>query len=242
MKTKTFLCLLSLFAVSCSNSTTNNGGPQNTTVMQWKVGSRTTIVTTPRDTSSNDFDMELSSHDTIIRTIVSTHQTFMGRSNVTIYQDSFPATPGIVSNGYMSQDNDGTVWIFSYGENAWIDYFNKKFIDAIGWVKCYDPASVEWNSEFDIGPYESSDHTFVNYSETLQPDDTVSVNGKTYTAKHVLYTMTTSTAGYASFFTVFADSYLVFQLGMPAIEIDHSFHDWVQQAHFGLTTRVSQTQ
>jgi hypothetical protein len=242
MRNRVLLLLLSLLALSCSNSSSNNGGPSNSTTMQWTVGSRTTFVSTLRDSAANNFDMELPSwHDTIVRTIISTNQTIQGRSNVTIYRDSDTRSAFIglpYTTGYISQDNDGSVWIYDYALDAWSEYFNNKFFPGIGWVKCYDPQSSAWSGSYDIGAIEGSDHTYVLYDETLEPDDTVSVNGKSYAAKHILYTVSTSTQGYTSFFTVYVDSYLVFGLGMPALEIEHSFVDWGHGSHYGITTRM----
>ena len=244
MKQTLGLVLLSLLGLSCSNSSSNSGTTPASTVMQWTAGSRSIYALNLRDTANNNFDMDIASwYDTTVRTIISTNQTFMGKSNVMEYRDSdmqsaFPGIPGIVSYGFMSQDNDGTVWIYGYGGDVWDNYFTHKFID-VGWVKYYDGSASNWNNDIDIGTYVNSNaDTHVLYSESLQNDDTVSMQGKSYTAKHILHTITTSTTGYTSFFTIYIDSYLVFELGMPMKEIVHSYTDWEQKKYYGTTNRM----
>jgi hypothetical protein len=204
--------------------------------MQWKAGSVSTFAINARDTAAANLDFDVPwGFDTMIRTIVSTNQTFMGKSNVAIYRDSSTRTRKSTL-GHMTQDADGTVWIYNFGQDIWQNYFTSagKTISDIGWIKYYDASnSANWFNNIDIGTFVNGYDTYVVYSETRDADETILVSGKSYMAKHTLHTITTSSTGYTSFFTIYIDSYLVFDLGGPAKEIVHSYTDWINKEHPG---------
>ncbi len=197
--------------------------------MNWKAGDQSTYTVQRRDTASADFDIGLAPiKDTIVRTILSTNQTFMGRSNVAIYRDS--STHSRTSTlGHMSQDDNGDLWIYNFGEAASAPFWQSvsQPVADIGWVEYGSLGGVEqsWTASgyivpgSEIGGHENE----MTDDAELKDDDTVTVQGKTYTAKHILHTLSTNTSPTVDFYTIYIDSYVVPSLGQVVKEIVHSY-------------------
>lgn len=210
--------------------------------MQWKSGATATYAVTQRDTSSANFDNELpTAYDTIIRTITAVNQFYLGISNVTVYRDSSTRTRKSTV-GRMYQDADGAVRIWDWAQPIWSVYFGSYPLSDEGWVEYAGPtsstASMNWSTYFNIGRFVGNFSTDIYDQGKLQTDEDVKVQGIVYNAKHILHTITPPTEGFTTFFTIYIESDLVYDLGMPVVEIVHTYNDWIQKGHYGTTARM----
>lgn len=244
MKSRNLFLLFGILLTlaSCSSSsdpnTSNNGnGSIDSVNLTFKQGTVTKYNEYQLDTNAAPGENKplAGSQDSLTQTLVATNQSAYGRTDVSIFQNTY-LTTGQHDTVYMAQDAAGDVYNYNFGA----DGMNSNPVVTstlggkldIGWVlqiKMKAAASTKWITGVAKIPVTlptvGQQNVDLIDTAVMMSDTTIMVNGKSVFAKHARHHINASIKIGGLFsaesIDIYGDTYVSTQLGNTVLNIIH---------------------